>query len=278
MSGWIEEDDRGLCKLSLKVTRRLYEGDSPFQHIEVVETAQYGRVLSLDGVFMTSERDEFFYHELLNQPAMCAHPGAKRLLLIGGGDGGSARELLRHRQVERLDMVEIDAQVVEVCKAHLPSIGTAWADPRLSLHFEDGVAFSARQPAESYDVIIVDGSDPVGPAEGLFSAAFFAELGRLLKPDGLLSLQSESPFLTEQHYHDTQAKLRACFPEVHPYFGPAPLYGVGMWSWTICSKGPDPRRPIPERAAAVEPACRYYSAAIHEAAFALPRFAAPQAS
>jgi spermidine synthase len=267
---WIEEDWRGQARYSLKVLDWLHDERSPHQRIQVVDTQVYGRVLVLDGIFQTSERDEHYYHEMLVHPALCTAPAIERILIIGGGDGGTAREVLRHRQVREVVMVEIDERVVSVAQRYLPGIGTGFGDPRLDLRIGDGVRYLADAPRRSFDVIILDGSDPVGPSEGLFNIEFYRHCERVLKADGVFALQSESIFLTHELWRDIQQSLNEVFAKVDPYLGMVPLYGTGTWSWTLCSRALDPLDIIEARAAAIEPHTRYYHRGIHRAAFTLP--------
>ncbi|MFZ4567170.1 MAG: polyamine aminopropyltransferase, partial [Prochlorococcaceae cyanobacterium] len=190
--GWINEDHDGM-RYGL-AGRVLLDETSPFQRITIIDSDRYGKGLLLDGCWMTAERQERQYHESLVHPALCSAERLERVLVVGGGDGGTARECLRHGEVQQLDMVEIDGRVVELCREHLPSIGgTAWNDPRLQLTVGDGIAWVAAAADASYDVVLVDGSDPAGPAEGLFNRTFFEHCRRILRPGGVFGTQSESP-------------------------------------------------------------------------------------
>jgi spermidine synthase len=267
---WIDEtwDDR--VRHGARVQRWLYDEKSAYQHIQVAQTEVYGRVLMLDGLFQTSECDEHYYHEMLVHPAMTTAPSIERVLIIGGGDGGTAREVLRYDSVREVVMVEIDESVVRVCREFLPGIGTAFEDPRLELCIGDGVRYLAEAPAKAFDVIILDGSDPVGPSEGLFGESFYRHCARALSPSGVFALQSESYVIMDELWHDIQRALAEVFPRVHPYFGFAPIYGTGMWSWTHCSTRVDPLAIVNERAEAIEATTRYYHRGTHTGAFALP--------
>lgn len=267
---WIEETWRDLIRHGVKVTAWLHDEYSDFQHIQVAATEAYGRVLMLDGLFQTSELDEHYYHEMLVHPALTTAPCIERVLVIGGGDGGTVREVLRHDEVAEVVMVEIDERVVQVCQEFLPGIGTAFSDPRLSLRIGDGVAYLAQAPDACFDAIILDGSDPVGPSEGLFGADFYRHCARALRPEGVFALQSESYNVMLELWRDIQHALRQWFPAVHPYFGYSPLYGTGMWTWTHCSRGVDPLAIIAPRADSVEAHTRYYHRGVHRGAFALP--------
>ena len=267
---WYYEQFENHTRLGMQVKRRLVCEQSDFQKIELFEAERYGRVLALDGVYQTSELEEYFYHEMLVHPAMTSAPRIRRALVIGGGDGGTAREVLKHPEVERCVMVEIDAKVVEACKAHLPAIGTAWDDPRLSLRIGDGIAFVKEADTEPFDAIFLDGSDPIGPSTGLYDEAFYRGCARVLAPGGIFALQSESPFLMRDIFLRIQETLGRVFDRVDPYFGPAPIYGCGIWSWTCASHGVDPLAIVDARAARIEAQSRYYNRDIHRGAFAVP--------
>ena len=221
----------------------LVEETSPFQRISVIRSERYGRGC-LDGCWMTAEQQERHYHEALVHPALCSASSIARILVIGGGDGGTARECLRHPNVQRLDMVEIDGRVVELSQEHLPDIGgSAWSDPRFQLTVGDGIAWAAQADDQSYDVVLVDGSDPAGPAEGLFNRAFFENCRRLLKPGGVFGTQSESPEAFLDVHIAMVRVLREVFDHADPLYGWVPMYPSGWWSWTRCHGTPLPHRP-----------------------------------
>ena len=272
MSEWYDETFDNNTRLGLRVTNKLFSGQSEYQKIEVIETASFGRVLVIDGVFMTSEYDEFLYHEMLTHPALTTAPSVERVLVIGGGDGGTVREVLRHDGVQACVMIEIDEMVVDACKEHLPAIGSAWNDPRLDLRFIDGIKYVKESDDPKYDVILLDGTDPIGPGAVLFDIEFYKGCKRMLKPGGVMALQSESPLLMMDVFVETQKKLRGLFKEVHAYMGPVPLYGTGTWSWTWCADAGDPLSPIAARQAAIVEGCKSYNEATHQAVFALPNY------
>lgn len=272
MSLWYDETLDDHTRLGLCVKETVFSGQSAYQKIEVIDTSGFGRVLVLDQVFMTSEYDEFLYHELMVHPALTTAPRIERVLVIGGGDGGTVREVLRHPEVDECVMIEIDRMVVEASKQHLPQIGTAWEDPRLEVRFVDAIEYVKTSDDDKYDVVLLDGTDPVGPGAVLFDESFYAGCKRVLRPDGVMALQSESPLLMMDVFAEIQHKLRGLFAEVHPYFGPVPLYGWGPWSWTWCSDTGEPLRPIPERQAAIVEGSKLYNEDIHRAAFALPNY------
>ncbi len=269
---WASETFDDSFRISVKVRQTLFAESSPYQKVEVFDTERWGRVLMIDGLFMTSERDEFVYHELLTHPALCSAPAISRVVIIGGGDGGCAREVLRHPEVQSVSLVEIDRLVVEASQKFLPSIGTAWDDPRLEVRIEDGVEYIANLPPASTDVILLDSSDPVGPAEGLFNATFFAACRRALKPGGVLALQSGSPFLMPKTFRDTQRVIAESFGCVEPYFANVPLYGSAIWSWTYASDQATRYPKIAQRWGSIAETCKYYNLDIHDAVFAAPTY------
>jgi spermidine synthase len=272
MGLWYDETFDDHTRLGLRVKQTLFSEQSDYQKVEVIDTVGFGRVLVIDKVFMTSEYDEFLYHEMLAHPAMTTAPRIERVLVIGGGDGGTVREVLRHSEVKACVMIEIDELVVHASKEYLPGIGTAWDDPRLDVRFIDGIDYVKTSSDEKYDVILLDGTDPVGPGAVLFDQAFYAGCKRMLAEDGVMALQSESPLLMLDTFVETQHKLRNLFAEVHPYLGPVPLYGTGVWSWTWCSDTGEPLRPVQERQESIVEGSKAYNPELHQAVFALPNY------
>jgi len=272
MSLWYDETFHGHTRLGLLSKETLFSAQSPYQKIEVIDTVGFGRVLIIDNVFMTSEYDEFLYHEMLAHPALTTAPRIERVLVIGGGDGGTVREVLRHPDVKECVMIEIDEMVVDTSKRFLPGIGTAWDDPRLDVRFIDGTEYVQMSTDAPFDVILLDGTDPVGPGAVLFDERFYAGCKRMLAPAGVMALQSESPLLMMDIFVEIQHKLRNLFSEVHPYLGPVPLYGTGTWSWTWCSNTGEPLRPIHERQQAIVEGSKAYNEDLHQAMFALPNY------
>ena len=271
--GWVDEHHEGVrYGLAGEV---LVDEQSDYQRITVIDSQRYGRGLLLDGCWMTAERQERHYHESLVHPALCSAAAIERILVIGGGDGGTARECLRHQGVRHLDMVEIDGRVVELSKTHLAKLGGGcWNDPRFHLTVGDGIAWAADCADASYDVVIVDGSDPAGPAEGLFNRSFFEHCRRILRPGGVFATQSESPEAFRQVHVDTVRLLQEVFGHADPLYGWVPMYPSGWWSWTFAATyGPRYRRPVPERAAAIAAGCEIWSLRWQSGAFeAMPAF------
>ena len=240
----------------------LHQERTPFQEISVLEHPRFGKVLTLDGVVQLTEWDEFFYHEMLVHPAMHAHPEPKEVLIIGGGDGGSLREVLKHSGVLRVTMAEIDERVVEVSKQFFPSLNVGFPDPRANVVHTDGVKL-AEGAAPIYDVVIVDSTDPVGPAEALFTSSFYQAAYQALKPDGMLVVQTESLLFHTPFVRDVQLRLRDVFPIVDCYTQALATYAGNWWTFSIASKVHDPRRPQSGRRITA----RYYSAQVHRKAF-----------
>ena len=265
--GWIDEIFDGV-RYGLEGTV-VAEEQSAFQRVSIIESKRYGKGLLLDGCWMTAEGQERHYHESLVHPALCGAEAIDRVLVIGGGDGGTARECLRHGSVQELHMVEIDGLVVDWSRQHLPSLGGGcWTDPRFQLSVGDGIAWAAAAADASYNVVIVDGSDPAGPAEGLFNRAFFENCRRILKPGGVFATQSESPEAFRQVHIDTVKLLREVFGYADPMYGWVPMYPSGWWSWTFAAT--DGRRylqPDPARAAAVAEVCEIWSPRWHRGGF-----------
>jgi len=271
MDLWYTEKQTQHHGITTLVTETLHVKKTPYQDLAVIDTPQWGRMLVLDGCVMTSVADEFVYHEMIAHVPLCAHPQPKRVLVIGGGDGGAIREILRHPTVERAVLAEIDGDVIEASRAYLPEIACGLADPRVEICVGDGIAHVKEHP-DTYDVILVDSTDPVGPAVGLFSREFYADIHAALRADGLFVAQSESPFFNAELIARMQADVRALFPIAGLYLAAIPTYPSGLWSFTVGSKRHDPRRPV-DQMRAMQLATRYYTPELHEAAFALPRFA-----
>ncbi len=250
-----------------KVQRVLYARRSAFQRIEIVANREYGRVLFLDGLVQTTEKDEFYYHEMLVHPAMASHPNPRKVLIIGGGDGGALREVLKH-QVERAWMVEIDGRVIEACREHFTWLGPSLADDRAELFVGDGNVF-IQETKEKFDVILVDSSDPVGPSTVLHEEGFYRKLRARLRPGGIIAAQAGSLVLHQDQHAAKIRFLRRMFKHPKFYLGPVPTYPVGMWCYTFLSDAVDPTA---RRALRIPEGLKYYNSDIHRAAFALPNF------
>jgi len=262
--------------LTIGLKKLLFAKQSEYQLVEVYETDTWGNLMTIDGMVMLSERDEFVYHEMISHVAMFTHPNPKRVLIIGGGDGGTAREVLKHSSVEHVDMVEIDQAVVEASKLHFAGVGD-FENPKLNVLYEDGIAF-VKNVKDPYDVIIIDGSDPVGPAEGLFEKDFYQFCLDALNDDGVLTAQTESPWV-ESYYPSMKKVFRALdelFEVSKMYLSYIPLYPAGMWSMACATKGEDPLSSEVTKRIRSNPelleSLNYYNEEVHFGAFALPNF------
>lgn len=258
------------------VDRLLHEVRTGHQHLVIFENARMGRVMALDGVIQTTEADEFIYHEMLTHVPLFAHGLPRRVLIIGGGDGGILREVAKHREVEHITMVEIDGTVVEMCKAFLPNHSQgAFDDPRLNLVIDDGMRFVA-QCQERFDVIISDSTDPIGPGEVLFSENFYQACRRCLAEGGILVTQNGTPFMQLGEVQTTAQRMNGLFADWHFYQAAVPTYigGAMTFAWGACD--PSSRKvslqTLRQRYAGSGLVTRYYNPDIHAGAFALPQY------
>ena len=271
---WLYENfDTAGSAIGFRVNAKLDEVQSPFQKIEIWESTDWGNVMLIDGAMMVTTRDNFLYHEMMSHPALFTHARAKRVVIIGGGDCGTLREVLRHEEVEHAVQVEIDERVTRLAEKYFPELCEANGDPRAELIFDDGIKYMADCEPESVDLVIVDSTDPVGPAEGLFNAAFYTSCYKALRPSGLFVQQSESPMAHLELIKSMRAAMRtAGFHAVRTLPFPQPCYPTGWWSCTMARKGAD-LSDFRERGAATKKfPTRYYNAEIHKAALALPEF------
>lgn len=255
---------------SLKITRILHEEQSQYQHIAIYETEHFGNLLVIEGCVMLTDRDNFIYHEMLAHPALFTHPSPREVLIIGGGDCGTLREVLKHPEVLQATQVEIDERVTRLAERFFPALCESNGDPRASLQFTDGIRWVADSPDSRYDVILVDSTDPVGPAQGLFSERFYRDCLRALAPGGILACQSESPLFHMALIKSMHSGLRAAgFMDVRTLQFPQCSYPSGWWSVTLAGKDTMLSQ-FRERPADGHIATRYYNKGIHRAAMALP--------
>lgn len=271
MDFWLTEKHTEGYSVNWKVKRTLFTEQTEYQHLAVMETYELGKALVLDGIVQTTERDEYIYHEMIVHPAMLTHPAPEKILVIGGGDGGSVREAVKYNSVRQVDLVEIDDKVILASRKYLPTISYALNDPRVNILIEDGIEF-IKTKENFYDVIIIDSSDPVGPGIELFGQDFYRNVFRALKDNGLMVAQSESPLF----YKDTTIKVRKYIDNIFPicltYLAAIPTYTGGFWSFTIGSKKFNPldtTRPLSELIEKLE--TRYLTPELLPAAFALPK-------
>ena len=274
MELWFSEPHTPNVKLSIKVDKQLYSGESEYQRIDVFESPEFGRFLVLDGSVMLTEKDEFIYHEMLVHVPMAVHPYVKNVLVIGAGDGGAVRELTKYPEIEHIDLVEMDEQVVQVCMDYLPRTSCKLTDERVSIHYEDSLKF-VRSREDEYDLIIVDSTDPFAPGEGLFTEEFYGNCYKALREDGIMVNQHESPF----YEADATACMRAhkriveSFPVSRVYQAHIPTYPSGHWLFGFASKKYHPVHDLDADlwlAKGLE--TKYYTPRLHEGAFCLPAY------
>lgn len=274
MDLWFSEKHTPNVKFSIRVDRQLYSGQSDFQRIDVFDSPEFGRILVLDGFLMLTEKDEFIYHEMIVHTPMAVHPRVKNVLVIGAGDGGAVRELTRYPGIERIDLAEIDGQVIEVCKKFLPQTSCKMDDPRVHIYVEDGLKF-VRRHADEYDLVIVDSTDPFGPGEGLFTKEFYGNCYKALKEDGIMVNQHESPFYEQDALAMQRAHKRIIesFPFSRIYQAHIPTYPSGHWLFGFSTKKYHPLKDLDEaRWNARGLKCRYYTTTLHRGAFYLPAY------
>ncbi len=274
MEYWFSEMHTPNVKLSIRVDKQVYSGQSEYQRIDVFDSPEFGRFLVLDGYMMLTQKDEFIYHEMITHVPLAVHPRAKDILVIGGGDGGVVRELVKYDDIESIDLVEIDEEVTRVCKEYLPFTACSFDDPRVHLHFEDGLKF-VRSVKDKYDLIIVDSTDPFGPGEGLFTREFYGNCYKALHEDGIMVNQHESPFYTEDAIACQRAHKRIVesFPKAKVYQAHIPSYPSGHWLFGFASKKYHPLRDLNEKkwnARGIK--CRYYTTTLHKGAFYIPAY------
>lgn len=258
---------------TFKITKKIHEEKTPYQHIEIYETPYYGLVFVFDGCVMLTEHDNYLYHEMLVHPALFTHDNPKKIAIIGGGDCGSLKEVLKHPTIEHVTQIEIDERVTRLAEQFFPELCTANQDKRANLEFTDGIAWMAKAKSESLDVILIDSTDPIGPAVGLFQKDFYLSCFNALCDNGILTAQSESPF-----YHAHLIKnmretlLQVGFASVQTLFFPQPTYPSGQWSITLASKNKKIDGFRVQNVLHKPFITKYYNAKIHEAARAIPEF------
>lgn len=274
MELWYTEDHSDDVRFSIRVDKQLYSGKSAYQRIDVMTSKEFGTFLTLDGLMMVTQKDEFIYHDMIVHVPMATNPRISKVLVIGAGDGGTIRELTRYDSVTHIDMVEIDEMVVDVCRRYLPQTASKLTDPRVHIYYRDGLQF-VRGKENEYDLIIVDSTDPFGPGEGLFTKEFYGNCYKALKEDGILVNQHESP------YYDTYAdslrraheKIVSYFPITKIYQAHIPTYPSGHWLFGFASKKYDPIADFKEEEwVKLGLKTRYYNPGIHRGSFYLPTY------
>ena len=271
---WFNEMHTDTVKMSIRVNRQLFSERSPYQRIDIFESPEFGRFLTIDGYMMLTERDEFIYHEMITHVPMAINPDIKRVLVVGAGDGGVARELSRYPGIESIEIVEIDEAVVRACREHLPQTACGFDDGRVKIHYEDGMRF-IRRFENAFDLIIVDSTDPVGPGESLFTHEFYGSCFKAMTDAGIMVNQHESPF-----YENDAAAMKKAHRRIKKSFGIAkvyqahiPTYPSGHWLFGFASKKFHPTRDLSrERWEALGIKTRYYNTNLHVGAFCLPTY------
>ena len=274
MELWYTEKHTDNVKLSIKIDKALYSEETEFQRIDILESKEFGRIFTLDGLMMVTEKDEFIYHDMIVHVPMATNPNIKNVLVIGAGDGGTVRELTRYSSVEKIDMVEIDRRVVEVCKEYLQQTACKLDDKRVNIFYEDGLKF-VRNKENEYDLIIVDSTDPFGPGEGLFTKEFYGNCYKALTEDGILVNQHESPYYDyyAKSMQDAHEKIYGLFKIHKVYQAHIPTYPSGHWLFGFASKKYDPIKDLNAEAwEKLDIKTKYYNIDIHVGCFALPTY------
>ncbi|WP_163527466.1 polyamine aminopropyltransferase [Halobacillus ihumii] len=269
MATWFTEKQTENFGITAKVNRTLHKETTDFQELEMVETEEWGNMLLLDDMVMTTEKDEFVYHEMMAHVPLFTHPSPKKVLVVGGGDGGVIREVLKHDSVEQATLAEIDGKVIEYSKKYLPSIAGTLNDARVDVQVSDGFMHIAKSERE-YDVIMVDSTEPVGPAVSLFTKGFYEGIANALKEDGILVAQTDNPWFKADLIRQVYGDVKETFPITRVYTANIPTYPSGLWTFTMGSKIYDPLKVTDERFTAFD--TKYYTKELHKACFALPKF------
>ena len=274
MELWYSEFHTGNVKLSVRINRQLFSGESEFQRIDVFESEEFGRFVALDGEIVFSDKDEFIYDEMVTHVPMTVHPNVKNVLIIGGGDGGVARELIHYPQIESIDVVESDKMFVDVCAEMFPDIAQGLKDERVNIYYEDGLRFLRNKKAR-YDLIINDSTDPLGHTEGLFTKEFYGSCYKALRDDGIMVYQHGSPFYDEDEVEcrKMHRKVFRSFPVSRVYQAHIPTFAAGYWLFGFASKKYHPIDDLDAEAwKALNMRTRYYTTKLHIGAFYLPAF------
>ncbi len=269
---WFVENYDNKASLGLKASEKLYEKQSEFQKVEVFKTDFFGNLMTLDGLVMLSEKDEFVYHEMIVHMPLNTHKNPKSVLVVGGGDGGAVREILKHKSVEKVVLCEIDKEVVDVSRNFFPTVSSKLNDEKVEIVYEDGFKFLDNHK-NAFDVIITDSSDPVGPGVELFKENYYKKVKESLKEGGIMVSQSESPWLYEETMKSMTNAMGKIFKNVQTYVAMVPLYPLGFWTISFASDFYRLENFDLKRSEEIAKSCKYYNPEIHKAALALPNFA-----
>jgi spermidine synthase len=275
MELWYTEEWSDFTRFSIKIDEQLHSEQSEFQRIDILRSEEYGKFFTLDGLMMVTEKDEFIYHDMIVHPAMAVNPEIKKVLVIGAGDGGTVRELTRYKSIEKIDMVEIDGRVVDLCKEHFPGTSSMLEDPRVNVVIQDGLKWVLEADRNYYDLIIVDSTDPIGPGEGLFSTEFYQNCYNILTDNGILINQNESPYFDRyaKEMRRAQDKIRNVFPIALAYQAHIPTYPSGHWLFGFASKKLHPLENANHKTWLENGLkTKYYNPQLHFGAFALPNY------
>lgn len=270
MELWYTEKQTPVFGITAKIRETLVTEKTEFQDLAMIDTEEFGRMLVLDGMVMTTVKDEFVYHEMVAHPALNTHPNPKHVLVVGGGDGGVIREVLKHPEVEKAVLVEIDGKVIEYSKKYLPEIAGELDNPRVEVLVNDGYMHII-ESKNKYDVIMVDSTEPVGPAAPLFERGFYQGIYEALKEDGIFVAQTDNPWFKADLIQQVNKDVKEIFPIVHVYGANIPTYPSGLWTFTMGSKVHDPLQ-VDETAIPEMESNKYYTPRLHKAAFVLPKF------
>jgi spermidine synthase len=273
MEKFYKEITPGGYGIAIKQKEILFSEQSPFQKVEVFDSdSVLGKVLTLDDLMMTTEGDEYFYHEMITHIPMMTHKNPKTVLVIGGGDGGTVREVLKHDTVEKVVLCEIDGMVIDVCKKYLPTIACELDNPKCEILVEDAIEY-IKDKKDMFDIVLIDSTDPMGPGEGLFTDEFYTNVKKSLKAGGIMVAQSESPFAQADSVQKMYKQLNKVFPICSTYTSNIPTYPGGYWAWAYCSVDVEPLSYIDERRCSeITKTCKVYNKEYHLARFALPNF------
>lgn len=272
MDSWFFEKEESLS-YGYKVKNHLFKKKSPFQLVEVIETESFGKILLIDSLIMTTDLDEFVYHELIAHIPALLHPFPKNVVVIGGGDGGTVRELVKHPSVEKITLCEIDKVVVEASKEFFPNIAKDITHPKVDLFIGDGLKYMKEHEPDSLDLVIIDSTDPISCGEPLFSSAFYQSVSKALKVDGLMVCQSESPWYNKEMLNRIHTNVKSGFNFIKPYLGSIPTYPRGLWSFTLASNSPISLQSFDrKRLESFEESLSYLHEGMLEAVFQLPKF------
>lgn len=269
MELWFTEKQTATHGITSKITKTLHSEQTDFQKLDMIETDQFGTMLVLDGMVMTTDVDEFVYHEMVAHIPLFTHPNPQKVLVVGGGDGGVIREVLKHPSVEKAVLVEIDGKVIEYSKKYLPNIAGDLENERVDVQVDDGFMHIHNHKNE-YDVIMVDSTEPVGPAAKLFEKGFYQGIYEALTEDGIFVAQSDNPWFHADLIKKVFGDVKDIFPITRLYTANIPTYPSGLWTFTLGSKKHDPLKVEPAQIPAIE--TKYYTPELHRAAFALPKF------